>query len=1644
MRAPVFVFVIALIVGAQAGCEWYRNCGACVADSGCGWCSNDPRGVGSGSVASTTGSSGKEFADTKNDGTAGDIDAPNADGQEENGVSAGYLVNVRGQYEKISGVGAGKATLAENFDFEGTGYVASPYFGQTWGGADRLKSLIGLHKTKFTQELKASYTVTPYTKGTYTVSSVQSDTQATLTSAWSGTSFQNIEFQIGNIPCSGQISYPDTSKQDVYGSWPPNPTKFTTELKDGYTVKCTGTSCGGTNVRVKHIYNDQHMYVDPRFTTSFASKSFSILLGPRGTGLISGTAGNTRIEGSDPCRTANNEPCYENTRFLTELRVSDRIQINSNLTGTLQTRVVNSIADDAHLMLDAPLSSMLSTKSKFKIKTFHSSPFTYAREATGGLSSPGGTSVTVTGYNSSTFTKNLMAGYAIIIKVPKVGQRDYANPNTERPGWEKRTIVKIDSATSLTIDAPFSQPIGPEAEGAAAATKYNYESCPSLTYENFDLRTENGHGVLKSDGTNHVYDNVQYSMIRTYSDQEDLSKDQAAMFTRHLKVGYALTMDGITRTVTKIVDNTLLHVDRAFKENVVHTDFSYRYSVQKTGDFHLHWKPATATGDYHKTQAATEAQIYAHNMIPTEAQGVAIVKQDKYLQYPPVCYNTGRCVPKSSHSLVGVESTDGAAKVLSSTLPHQAAIADYVQVSASDDYFKNCKPICTVTVSVPAVTGGSPAPRMSETHRVTKKTNSTFIQTEAAFNKIPHGAQYTTYRGRVRYVTGTGTVTTTAASMTITGASKETKTKFNSEFASGWTITIGCGGATCTGSACTVDSNCDIKGKPTGGKCTANVCTGETKNITAVSSDTRLTTSQAFDNEYGKVDYTIGMIPGLGYVTNSQNSKIIDGNENTRFLEQLKVGYTITSMTQTRTITAISSNKLMTVNTAFDTPGITTPTSYKFSGKKGTGEVSVASGNPKRVDGTSDITQTQFQNELALGYLFMLGHDYKVITKIHSNTKLEVDTPFVVSGTSDSAYTKNDYNYESCWLSLGNEGGVLAADQNADYTNKKVYVEDACEIKPGCCGFKLSSVVYPDRFAYYKIRPPHTNMNIRVIVKTTEDNVDLVVKKAAVPTTSSYDYKSVRESNPWALTVPQDKITCPAWAGRAQDMVPNNCDYWYIGVRGDNRYPQKTGASEYDLFVYTEFDWPNFLCSDAKADQADNKCKWLGISKNEDTNMVTNDDSQAVMRLTPAINQCKGSMYYSTKVHLYDGFETTFQFRMTGFSVGCNSVLYPSGFCGGGDGFAFVIQKHDDLQIGCPGSALGYATVQASKQGNDWARHRCTSVDGSALSTCDANDDGVFNEACAIGTLCTVTGTKNGGCGTTGKCAFQSCSQAITMVVAVEFDTWNNLKLHDPKQGVSRWWINATEFVGYNDNHVAIFSSNSQMQSDHAMNEHFAATPSIPNLADGKNHTVKIKYWPQLLDPGREHDGSYNRTNWKLRGKQHTANIAPCGDCEDTNTPTKFPAPDNCFNCRIQNNKPGNFAVFIDDMKRPVLQTAISLRKSSTANSDFCYDDDRDRCVLDELGNAYIGFTAATGGERARGRSAWKTYPTVGGNADYGQGTWDHVTYANSLNLNAANWGNQGSLTAAAIENAEKMLGAAQNHEILNWKFCNQIGCVPI
>merc|ERR1740117_1202083 len=711
---------------------------------------------------------------------------------------------------------------------------------------------------------------------------------------------------------------------------------------------------------------------------------------------------------------------------------------------------------------------------------------------------------------------------------------------------------------------------------------------------------------------------------------------------------------------------------------------------------------------------------------------------------------------------------------------------------------------------------------------------------------------------RVRYVTATGTVhwcpngrlgekncgdevtgslqdqyDQSKPRFVLTGASKETKTKFHSETSTQWSLTIPCvqyclntvtdmvidesetsrlSNPTCASSVTDPDSGVS---QP------VTTLVPENRTIMTISSDTQLTVNAAFTQSNNKVGYCIGSIPALGRVTAAQGHKTVKGDDDTRFMEQLKVHYYITVLGVERRINSIQDQHTLTVDHPFP-GGIGTKSQMTFRGKVGTGEVSTSNGDTE-VLGTLDVTETKFAEELNVGFLIMVGNNYKVVTSISSATKLTTDTAFSLYTHTDTQASygiwRNSYNYESCFTyEIGNMPNNEEGDayDSHTYQTKHVYVEDACEIKPGCCGFKISSVVFPDKWAYYKIRPSHSNMNIRVVATTLEDNIDLVYKKDSVPTTSSYDNTSVRESNPWALSIFAKDITCgeafvgynftdtlgtQAHLASAQqslqttlqqdnnhannnhalpnphptnnllftqakngladsnqhadwqdyvdmsgpgDFAPSNCSFFYIGVRGDNRYPQKTGASEYDLTVYTEFEFPNFLCSDSGAldtsdcaeDQPSSACIHLGLSVVEDAAFVLNqEDSRSVMRLTPNSNMRKGAMYYSTKVHLFDGFETTFTFRISHFTVGCNSVLYPSGFCGGGDGFAFLIHEEldGDLNIGCYGAGMGFATVSREDQGNDWSRTRCTSYDMATAFRGDGTS-GTYDSTASAGT----------------------------------------------------------------------------------------------------------------------------------------------------------------------------------------------------------------------------------------------------------------------------------------------------------------------
>ena len=95
---------------------------------------------------------------------------------------------------------------------------------------------------------------------------------------------------------------------------------------------------------------------------------------------------------------------------------------------------------------------------------------------------------------------------------------------------------------------------------------------------------------------------------------------------------------------------------------------------------------------------------------------------------------------------------------------------------------------------------------------------------------------------------------------------------------------------------------------------------------------------------------------------------------------------------------------------------------------------------------------------------------------------------------------------------------------------------------------------------------------------------------------------------------------------------------------------------------------------------------------------------------------------------------------------------------------------------------------------------------------------------------------------------WQECTNGLRKAMAVEFDTFYNVERVDPKQGKQHWWINATEYISYNDNHLGVFmttdpfyanqewgAAQSVLKALHSEDEngaHFGSTPSVPTMAD--------------------------------------------------------------------------------------------------------------------------------------------------------------------------------------------------------------------
>ena len=233
------------------------------------------------------------------------------------------------------------------------------------------------------------------------------------------------------------------------------------------------------------------------------------------------------------------------------------------------------------------------------------------------------------------------------------------------------------------------------------------------------------------------------------------------------------------------------------------------------------------------------------------------------------------------------------------------------------------------------------------------------------------------------------------------------------------------------------------------------------------------------------------------------------------------------------------------------------------------------------------------------------------VTRVLSNTELITDYAVAISGSANYRVLKcaagrrlgDDHDErDDSTLAYANERG-LGPDEHAsaylphpELSHYSTWSYKYCEIDPGCCGFRVSSVVQPQQFGYYFVKPDHSNYNLRIAVHTVNDNLDLYTRRdddgGGRPDTTNYHLTSVRESVPWAIDEDEYDFACvvstlkesilgrDAWnssvvvasdedayhsaLGRwTQASGRPNCEKWVVGVMGDNRYPQTVGASEY-------------------------------------------------------------------------------------------------------------------------------------------------------------------------------------------------------------------------------------------------------------------------------------------------------------------------------------------------------------------------------------------------------------------------------------------------------------------------------------------------
>jgi hypothetical protein len=553
---------------------------------------------------------------------------------------------------------------------------------------------------------------------------------------------------------------------------------------------------------------------------------------------------------------------------------------------------------------------------------------------------------------------------------------------------------------------------------------------------------------------------------------------------------------------------------------------------------------------------------------------------------------------------------------------------------------------------------------------------------------------------------------------------------------------------------------------------------------------------------------------GTGTIAGSSLSTSIAGI-GTNFLTDLQNGYSISIFTATqvesRKVASVISNTQVTLDHPFSfdiQPASNQQFSIHFLSGRGT--LTNAGGSNYTVYGTD----TLFVRDFEVGFVIGVGNERRLITSISSNTEMTVNAPF---NFLNGGVAGTDYAYEAC------AGDSISAT--------KELTLDYAPLDPGCCGFKAVGAVAGGDFAYFRVVPPSTNYNLRVVATAAVPQLEVYMRYTYAPDASNYDFKAVSSYSPWQIELPQNRLRCPT--------NTSSCDSLWVGVKG-----LAAGGSNiaFEVASYLEFNFPSFACSESSEATLSAKCQSLGLRQMGDalfTPDATDANNANVMRLTSEASSQKGAVWYGTKLHLENGFETSFTFKTTS-----QCSQNPTTGCGAADGFAFVMHGNTQSDvIGCGGKALGFASDSA------------------------ANCEGIQNS------------------------------------FAVEFDTWHNPELRDINiRGSGTVEVNATTVARYNYNHAAFFSNGASANTN-SHDTQLAGTPAIPAINDGNWHTVRVVYIPGTSSAS-----------------------------------------------------PGRLFLYIDDMQSFVLTAPIRFTRTGS-----CGIASTDRCVLDVFGNAWVGFTAATG-----------------------------------------------------------------------------------